>query len=73
MQPQPDPQPTPIVHPSNIVGSWQMTALGVVTGLATWWEGNQGQFPPVDAKGWITLVLGAAMAVLGGLLKNPGA
>ena len=62
---------TPVLHQDNAAGSPLTTAAGALIGAGQY-LGTQGLAVPHDSQGWIQLLIGIAVAVLGAFLKQPG-
>lgn len=64
--------PTPLIHPANILGSPSTTIAAALAALAAYFTVNGDKFPPADTAGWAAFALGAAVAVLGAMIRAPG-
>ena len=62
---------TQMIHVDNIVGSPFTTIAGILA-AASQYLGTQGAVWPHDTNSWISFGIGLAMAIAGGLIKQPG-
>ena len=62
------PQPAPMFHPGNIVGSPVSTVASIALGVGQYLS-TQGVAWPHDSQGWIQFVVGLLISVLGSMYK----